>query len=214
MKKLILLSLFTISFFAKAQNLPACDSLLISCCTYDSLGPNTLTIYASNPSSVLFDYPGFVLLNATNDTIAKETVSYFGIGTGPQPHTLQIVAPLILPFQGKLELFSLFYQSLDCTFPFYIPDTIASVRDLQKKGALNIYPNPAVNSTMVELDGFDAGNNLSIGVYDVMGREVMRTEFDHSPMEISVKELSEGTYVIRIFDQNLFLNSKVLIVGR
>ncbi|CAN5393208.1 hypothetical protein BH11BAC1_BH11BAC1_04460 [soil metagenome] len=213
MKKLLLLSLLTISFFAKAQNIPACDSLVISCCTYDTLGPNTLTIYASNYSSVLFDYPGFVLLNATNDTIAKETVNYFGIGNGPQPHTLQIVAPLILPFQGKLELFSLFYQSLDCTFPFYIPDTITGIQSMQKKSALKIYPNPAVNSTMVELDGFDAGNNLSIGVYDVMGREVMRTEIDHSPMEISVKALSEGTYVIRVFDENLFLNSRILIVG-
>jgi hypothetical protein len=82
---------YLLPFFANAQNLPACDSLVITCCAFDSLGANTVTIFVSNPSSVLFDYPGFVLLDASMDTIAKETVNYFGIGTNPQPHTMNII---------------------------------------------------------------------------------------------------------------------------
>src|SRR5690348_13010364 len=110
MKKILLLSLLQLSFFAKAQNLPSCDTLVINCCTLNSVGPNTITLYASNSSSNLFDYPGFIVLDAALDTIAKETVTYFGIGQGFQAHTMDIVAPLLLPFNGTLELHTLFYS--------------------------------------------------------------------------------------------------------
>src|SRR6187549_2614975 len=92
------------------QNFPACVSLVINCFTYNTFGPNTISLTVSNNSSVLFDYPGFVLLDSNMDTIAIETVNYFGISTGPQTHTMNIVAPFTLPLSGYLNLYILFYD--------------------------------------------------------------------------------------------------------
>ncbi|HYV90334.1 MAG TPA: hypothetical protein VE978_01060 [Chitinophagales bacterium] len=156
MKKQILLSGFIfLSVFVKAQNIPQCDSLVINCCDFDTAGPNTLTIYVSNPSSVLFDYPGFALLGSNLDTIAKETVNYFGIGTYPQAHTMDIVAPLTLPFAGYLDLYVLFYDTLACRFAFTIADTVTGMPPgLQKSYGIKVFPNPAVAEINIRMDGF------------------------------------------------------------
>jgi len=150
MKKQILISGFIfLSAFVNAQNLPACDSLVINCCAIDSVGPNTITLYASNYSSVLFDYPGFVLFDVAMDTIAKETVNYFGISQGPQAHTLDIVAPLNLPFNGYLNLYTLFYDSFACSFPFTISDTASGIHLIEGKQDVKVYPNPSVNEVTI-----------------------------------------------------------------
>jgi hypothetical protein len=49
---------------------------------------NILHLEASNLSDDIFSYPGFVLYNTVGDTIAKETVNYFGIGWNYQSHDL------------------------------------------------------------------------------------------------------------------------------
>jgi hypothetical protein len=214
MKKIILPALLAISIFSKAQNLPACDSLVIACCTFDSLGVNTITIYADNHSSVLFDYPGFVLFNAAMDTIAKETVQYFGIGTGFQPHTMDIVAPLVLPFSGKLNLYTGFHTFLACSFPYQIADTATGVLEHDGMNRVEVYPNPAVSSVTITLPGFTAEQDLEVAVCDVTGREVLRTKFDLSPMKVELKGLSEGMYVLKIIDaQDEVKVSRKVIVG-
>ena len=214
MKKIILCCLVLVAGLSNAQNLPACDSLVISCCTFDSLGPNTLTIYADNHSSVLFDYPAFVLFDAAMDTIAKETVYYFGIGQGFQPHTMDIVAPLHLPFNGKLNLYTLFYSSLDCSFPFYIADTLNGVHELQQSN-IKVYPNPAWDEATVELGDMKAGDDLSVAVFDVTGRKVLEQNMDHSPFIIPLNKLGEGMYILKINDAgNQQHYSGKLMVGR
>lgn len=42
----------------------------------------TIMLTVANGSSDLFDYPGFVLLDSEGDTLAKETVYYFGMAKG------------------------------------------------------------------------------------------------------------------------------------
>ncbi|MEZ5197354.1 MAG: hypothetical protein R2764_13435 [Bacteroidales bacterium] len=59
------------------------------------------------------------------DTVAKETVNYYGIGAYWQPHTLELNAPITLPFAGYLELHTGFFSSLACSFPITIADTIS-----------------------------------------------------------------------------------------
>ena len=215
MKKYLLI-LFFIPLLSNAQNLPACDSLVIYCCTFDTLGPNTFTIYASNYSQTeLFDYPGFVLFNPAMDTIAKETVNYFGIGQGPQPHTLQIVAPLVLPFQGYLNLYKLFYVELACSFPFEIPDTANGVGDLNKNLALKIYPNPAMEEVQMEFSQFASGKNFSLSVSDVMGNVVEEKSVSASVFSFPVHNLATGVYLVRVTDEKKSVTGQQkLIVAR
>lgn len=97
-----------------------CDSLLIVELQYGAFNDSTVNVTVENYSSTLFDYPGFVLLDDNGDTVAIETVNYFGIGVGPQLHTLVLVPGATLPagnFIGTLELWTGFYTAHACTFP-------------------------------------------------------------------------------------------------
>src|SRR5512145_1261293 len=120
----VFLIIFMLPELSRSQNIPACDSLVIECCSFE-VSQNTVTLEASNYSSYLFDYPGFILYNADMDTVAIETVNYYGISTG-QPHWLNIIQPFSLPFNGIFELYVLFYDSLTCTFEVTIPDTVTT----------------------------------------------------------------------------------------
>jgi hypothetical protein len=208
--KLIFASVL-LSAIADAQNLPQCDSLTITCCTFDTLGANTLTIYVSNPTTVLFDYPGFVLFNAAMDTVAKEQVTYFGISTGPQPHTMEIISPLNLPFNGYLNLYILFYDMLTCSFPFSIPDTTQGVFHKENIAEIKIYPNPAEDELIIEQGEFSVENNFFI--FDLCGKEIYSTHFHHSPLKIPVNELSSGFYFVRITssDSHWQFNRKIIV---
>ena len=55
----LFLIIFLLPVISLPQNIPACDSLVIECCSFD-VNQNTVTLIASNYSSYLFDYPGFI----------------------------------------------------------------------------------------------------------------------------------------------------------
>lgn len=100
-----------------AQN-PACDSVTIESIKFDGLRDSVVTIRVNNASSELFDYPKFILTNATSgDTVAIETPNFFGI-FGPSTHAMAIQPPGASngPFVGQLDLYSGGGDSLRCTF--------------------------------------------------------------------------------------------------
>lgn len=97
-----------------------CDSLNILELQYGAFNDSTVNVTVMNFSSTLFDYPGFILLDNNGDTVAIETVNYFGIGGGPQLHTLSIVPGMVPPsgtFVGELQLWTGFYTAQACLFP-------------------------------------------------------------------------------------------------
>lgn len=106
--------------FAVSGGGSPCDSLFIMELQYGAFDDSTVNVTVENYSSTLFDYPGFILLDDNGDTIAIETVNYFGIGAGPQLHTLSIGQGAVLPsgnFTGTLQLWTDFYTALACEFP-------------------------------------------------------------------------------------------------
>lgn len=107
---------FTVSAGGPGQ---PCDSLSIGPITWHPFTDTALVLNASNSSSVLFDYPGFVLLDSGGDTLAQESMNYFGIGQGPQPHVLGLhpgAMPPAGPFSGRLDLWTLFYTEAGCSW--------------------------------------------------------------------------------------------------
>ncbi|QQR86824.1 MAG: T9SS type A sorting domain-containing protein [Flavobacteriales bacterium] len=97
-----------------------CDSLFIMELQYGAFDDSTVNVTVENYSSALFDYPGFILLDDNGDTIAIETVNYFGIGVGPQLHTLSVQPGAMLPTGtviGTLQLWTGFYTAEACAFP-------------------------------------------------------------------------------------------------
>ncbi|MEO6166924.1 MAG: T9SS type A sorting domain-containing protein [Chitinophagales bacterium] len=194
--------LFLLPFLTKSQNLPQCDSLVITCCAFDSLGLNTISIYVANPSSELFAYPGFVLLDNNLDTIAKETVNYFGIGTWPQAHTMTIVAPLTLPFTGYLELHTLFYQEFACSFPFTIADTTTTINEITADKTIVVFPNPFVDELHIALAQYSVSSEVRLSIVDVMDREVYTANKKQLPATLSLNGMKPGIYFLRITNTN------------
>jgi hypothetical protein len=211
MKKLLpVFFLFIFFSIAKAQNLPQCDSLIIQCCTFDSVAPNTLTIYVSNPSSVLFDYPNFTLFELSWDTVANEQVTYFGIGTWPQEHTLTISTPLSLPFTGYLNLYTLFGDSLCCSWPFYIPDTVTGISKTNHDASITIYPNPSNGQFTVSAPG--EIRNSEINIYDIQQRKVYSQLIYQQSATINHK-FSSGIYFLEISSRgNQILRREKLVI--
>lgn len=199
MKKIILAALLLSPVFSVAQNLPQCDSLVITCCDF---GNDTLGINVSNSTSVLFDYPGFILFDASMDTIAKESVTYFGISQGPQPHYMNVMATLNLPFTGFLCLYSNFYDSLDCTFPFTIADTASSVHDISV-GISTIFPNPSSGIFTVQLN--QSLNNFSARAINVLGECVFEKNYAHTN-EFQIDLPCRGIFILEISSSQKILS--------
>jgi len=205
MKKYILAFFFSVPFFIHAQNLPQCDSLVIDCCM---LGNDTISLNASNTTTELFGYPGFILFDSNMDTIAKENVTYFGIGGGPQLHEMVVIAPLVLPFSGYLNLYYLFYDSLGCSFPITIADTASGIRDLFYQTDLTVYPNPSADRVTIRSNSL-AGNTIQ--VVDLWGRKIIVTKAMQNTEAMNIQALSSGVYVVELVSDNVIIGRKKLI---
>jgi len=95
-----------------------CDSLVIASVNWAPFSDTAIMVHVFNPTSTLFDYPGFLLLDANGDTLAQETVNFFGI-PAENWHTLTVRPNAVIPdgtFTGTLELWTGFYQALACSW--------------------------------------------------------------------------------------------------
>lgn len=115
MKHLFTFFLFLISTFANAQTV--CDSLDFVSIKYSPFTDSVIVVHVeNNNTNEIFDYPGFVLLDVNDDTVAVETVNYFGIGA-ESVHSLEVRSGMHDPlnnFEGTLQLYSDFYNTFEC----------------------------------------------------------------------------------------------------
>ncbi len=69
------------------------------------------------------------------------------------------------------------------------------------RGSYSLYPNPASDAVMVNMDAAITG--LSISIYDVAGRLIMTSEVNQSGPQINIAGLNNGVYVAAIsYDGN------------
>jgi len=115
MKHLFAFSLFLISTLTNAQTV--CDSLEFVSIKYSPFTDSVIVVHVENSNTnEIFDYPGFVLLDANDDTVAMENVNYFGIGS-ESVHRLEVRPGVHDPlnnFEGTLQLYSGFYDTFEC----------------------------------------------------------------------------------------------------
>jgi hypothetical protein len=197
---ILLLLLVPLSIFAQGPD--DCELVTIECCDFN-LTRDTLTIQASNQSSNIFSYPGFILFDNNMDTIAIETVNYYGIGSYPQPHKLEIVAPLNIPFEGYLELHTLFFEEYACTFPLNIADTTTvGIDENILKNSISVYPNPAGSFVNICFDEIAYKPGLSITIIDFIGRQYYSNQLVQSGQIIPVGHFRPGIYSVLVSDNN------------
>lgn len=97
-----------------------CDHLLITSVKWHAFSDTAIVVHAQNTdmSGELFDYPSFILFDSNGDTLAKETVNFFGIGPDSW-HILRVQDGATLPintFDGTLELWTGFTSDLACSW--------------------------------------------------------------------------------------------------
>lgn len=196
---LFLLALLTI--YSISQNSPACDSLVIDCCSFDVSG-NAVSLVASNYSAYLFDYPGFILFNTLMDTVAVEEVNYFGIGLS-QTHVLEIIHPFSLPFTGILELHTLFYDTLWCTFNVFIPDTTVTAIPENAEPQVHVYPNPANGNFRVDVLNSDTSEPYLLEIFNLTGERIYAEEILSPNCQPDIgTDREQGIYSIRVTGKN------------
>ena len=96
-----------------------CSQLTVEHLRYDAFNPAAIELVVNNQSGDIFSYPSFTLVSAQGDTLAREQVSLFGIGFGPQTHYLFADAGVTLPsgsFDATLALYGNFGDTLYCTW--------------------------------------------------------------------------------------------------
>lgn len=183
------LFVFLTGFFGNsAWSQTNCDSLIIDCCDFQLIGNDTVFLTVENTATQAgYGYPGFILLNDMGDTMAMETVNYFGIGMGQQVHVLDVLNQIDIPFTGTLQLWGGFYDTLYCEFPVFI---IASIDENEHH--IDVYPNPVTD--YVQFTGVESG---TYDLYTVGGKSVkLEQSFTHGM--IDVRDLPSGMYFIEI----------------
>lgn len=99
----------------------ACSGLDLISLEWHPFTDTALVVNVQNNSSTgeLFDYPNFILLDNDGDTLAKETVNFFGISADSW-HVLRVQpgADLSTPVNGILELWTGFTTQLACSWTF------------------------------------------------------------------------------------------------
>jgi hypothetical protein len=82
-------------------------------------------------------------------------------------------------------------------------------RELKQAESFVIYPNPATEN--ITIDYKSVTKNINIEIYDVTGRLVKRSSFNTETIHIvSVKELTDGLYMIKIQDGPISRSQKFL----
>ena len=128
----------------------SCDLLTIASVQWQAFADTAIMVHALNSGSDIFDYPNFILFDANGDTLAKETVNFFGIAQESW-HFLRIMPGTAMPnapFFGTLELWRDFTEALACSW----------------SGSFDLCPPPPCSVLMPTIQNF--GGALTTGSYN------------------------------------------------
>ena len=73
---------------------------------------------------------------------------------------------------------------------------------------VSVYPNPANDYVIVEVDGFRIDK---VEVYDVLGQVAFKGEFNNSKVEINTAGLNQGVYFVKVLVDEKLITKKVRI---
>ncbi|MDG1841846.1 MAG: T9SS type A sorting domain-containing protein [Crocinitomicaceae bacterium] len=208
--KILLIALFIgfSSISTAQQSTGFCDSIIVDSLRFDPTMSNHISIQATNlNTNDYLPYPGFILFNNNGDTIAKENVNYFGIGPFPQTHGMEIINhPASLPMSGYIELYSWFYDSLRCTFPVTLTDSMASLMNHQNTLSLNAFPNPS--NGVFTISGIKQNPNNYLLITDQKGKRVNARIKNGN--EIDLSNQKSGIYFLALQQQGSVQRLKLI----
>ena len=202
MKPILVIFCGLMTFILQAQSSNNyCDSIIIHSCQPNATGEQ-IEVIVSNYSTNIMSYPGFVILSENGDTIALEEVNYFGIGFN-QLHILNVINPPNLPMNITLELHTLFYDSLECSWNLTL-----GLNELAQPlfEHLHISPNPA--KEWIEIRNLHDLHPLDIKIYNAFGKAI---KFYRNGQLIDVSKFPKGMYYLELIEGNMIKKSKFIV---
>ena len=74
---------------------------------------------------------------------------------------------------------------------------------------VNVYPNPATEYVIVEVDGFRIDR---VEVYDMLGQIAFKGEYNNSRVEINTASLNQGVYFVKVLVDEKLITKKLRII--
>ncbi|MCD4683980.1 MAG: T9SS type A sorting domain-containing protein [Bacteroidales bacterium] len=82
-------------------------------------------------------------------------------------------------------------------------------KEIDTKADLLLYPNPANDYITIDLPGITTGYNVHI--YNILGQEVYTDISDQGNIEVDIRELPDGLYIVQIeLDGNKIISKKFM----
>ena len=91
---------------------------------------------------------------------------------------------------------------------------MTSTRDLIERNSISIYPNPAQNQITFNWNRPEAINNVTLAIYDISGKEVVRKTinvFPNQKIQIPLKGISSGIYQVILQTEIGIIAEKLII---
>ncbi len=173
------------------------------------------------------------IVNSSNDTLSfrlydsdNELVGKFGAGLDPEIDAYASNGPLMVGVKQDALPLGPFYRGYldEVKFYNYIPDSykgsgtpIEEPADLPKRVSLDQnYPNPFNPTTKIQYS-LPSAKEVSLQVYDVLGREVAtlvdkKQKAGSYTVTFDAKELSSGVYFYRLKTQNTNKVRKMMLI--
>lgn len=96
---------------------------------------------------------------------------------------------------------------------FVVTSGVTGIQQYSKNnGGVLVYPNPASGFVNVVLKEFNNSNNISLRIYNVLGRMIYSVDkINSASTEIRTSEFSKGIYTVEIKNSNQVLTQKLII---
>jgi hypothetical protein len=112
-------------------------------------------------------------------------------------------------FNGIMDEIRLWNRSLSELEILTLSNSVLSFDKVSKKQLVSIYPNPSNGEVTLSIN---SSKPLDIELYDVAGKMIL-TYKDYVAEELNLKNLKEGVYFVRIFNQDLQSIHKIVITN-
>ncbi len=205
MKKFLLFVFMSYTGLSYAQDQDNCDQLAVLFHgVLHTKETNQLIFEVSNQiyTGTLYNYPGWVLLNEQGDTIAKESVTYYGIGLNFQVHRLDILKEIRFPFVGYLQLYGSYYKNLFCEFPIELESAEIISLEHIRNAPLRVGTNMEESQVVVDFGNVDVEKpEFYFNITNEIGEVVYEARTDSTCFSISVKEIGKaGIYYLSVWN--------------
>jgi hypothetical protein len=116
----------------------------------------------------------------------------------------------------KVAIADIFTISANLSAPCNASELPLAINDVTTlaNGSVEIYPNPAVEFVTVQLNLNEVASNVSYEMYDLTGRmisKVDRKNVSQDNVQIDVRSLSTGNYILKVNADNAISSHKVTI---